>query len=189
MTDDNYITPVGLQRIQYEMEWLRSVERPKVVAEVSYAASMGDRSENAEYIYGKKRLRQIDSRMGFLMKCLNKIRVVDPVEVGGDTVKFGATVLLEDEEGEEVTYRIYGVHEVDIDKGIISHRSPLARAMMGKAEGDEVIFQAPGGRREFEILEVRYDAQVPDPVPEWKKEKDDPEAYARTQIEKGEKKS
>lgn len=170
--DDNYITPVGLKAIQYEMEFLRSIERPKVVAEVSYAASLGDRSENAEYIYGKKRLRQIDSRLGYLLKCLNRVRVIDPIDVKGDRVRFGATVTVEDESGTERVYRIYGVHEVDTDQGIISHRSPIARAMMGKEEGDQVSFRTPGGKRELEILEIRYDPQVPLPIPEWKKDLD-----------------
>jgi len=170
--NDNYITPNGLRSIQYEMEWLRTVERPKVVAEVSYAASLGDRSENAEYIYGKKRLRSIDSRIGFLITAVNKIREVDPGQIQQDKVVFGATVVVEDEEGVERTYRIYGAHEVNLDKGIISHKSPIARAMMGKSEGDAVVFQAPGGRRELEILKVRYESQPPLPVPQWKIDKD-----------------
>jgi transcription elongation factor GreB len=168
MTDGNYITPNGVQRIKNELDWLRRVDRPRVVAEVSFAASLGDRSENAEYIYGKKRLRRIDSRVGFLIKCLNKIRVVDPDAVGGETVRFGATVMVEDESGDEKTYRIYGQHEVDVDAGILSHKSPIARAMLGKKAGDAVTFRAPGGLRELEILSVQYEGQTPLETPDWK---------------------
>lgn len=172
MSSDNYITPVGLQRITWELEWFRSVERPKIVAEVAYAASLGDRSENAEYQYGKRRLRQIDSRVEFLIRSLNRIQVVDPAQVKGPKVRFGATVVIADEDGAEQTWRIYGEHEVDVDKGVLSHKSPLALALMGKEAGDAVRFRAPGGVREIEILSVRYEAQEPDPVPEWKLEKD-----------------
>jgi transcription elongation factor GreB len=167
MADDNFITPNGVERIRREMEWLRLEERPRIVAEVAWAASLGDRSENAEYIYGKKRLREIDSRLGFLLKCLHRVQVVNPVDVGGDRVRFGATVVLWDEEGRERTYRIYGQHEVDVDAGILSHKSPIARALMGKAAGEEVSFSSPGGMRGVEILEVRYDVQDPLPEPEW----------------------
>lgn len=166
---DNLITPNGLQAIQYELQFLRLVERPQVVAEVSYAASLGDRSENAEYIYGKKRLRQIDSRLNFLMRCLSRIRPVDPVAVGGETVKFGATVDVEDEDGVAHTYRIYGQHEVDVDRGVISWKSPLGRALIGKQEGDCVTFNAPGGARELEVLAVSYEPQTPLEIPDWKR--------------------
>lgn len=164
---DNLITPRGLRTIQLELLWLRQVERPRVVAEVSYAASLGDRSENAEYIYGKKRLRQIDSRIGFLITCLNRIRVVDPADIRTERIAFGATVVVEDEQGDEKTYRLYGQHEVDVDKGILSHRSPIGRALIGKSEGDAISFQAPGGTRELEVLEVRYEPQEPIPDPDW----------------------
>lgn len=173
MSGKNYITPRGLKRIQYELEHLRYVERPQVVAEVSYAAALGDRSENAEYIYGKKRLRQIDSRIGYLLKCLNRIEVVDPGKLSGSRVTFGATVVVEDEEGVERTYHLFGEHEVDVDEGILSHKSPIARALMGKEEGDGVRFHAPKGVRELEIVEVRFDAQEPLPVPEWKTQLDE----------------
>ena len=163
----NFLTPAGLKRIQHEMLHLRQVERPQVVAEVSYAASLGDRSENAEYIYGKKRLRQIDSRLGYLMKCLDKVKVIDPVDQPEGKVRFGATVVVETEEGDEKTYKIYGEHEVDVAAGILSHKSPLARALEGQEEGDGVRFMTPKGWRELEILEVRFEAQEPVPDPDW----------------------
>lgn len=177
MASHNYITPVGLQRMQWELEFLRTVDRPRVVAEVSWAASLGDRSENAEYQYGKRRLRQIDSRMDFLVRCFDRIQIINPADVKGPKIRFGATVTINTwpEDGgdvEEKTWRIYGEHEVDVDKGILSHKSPLALALMGREVGDEVKFQAPGGMREVEIIAVRYEAQEPDPIPEWKLAKD-----------------
>lgn len=160
----NYITPYGYERIKRELDWIVHVERPKVVAEVSYAASLGDRSENAEYIYGKKRLRKLDGRRRFLLKRLEKARLVDPTDVVGGVVRFGATVVVADEEGVERTWRIYGEDEVDVDAGILSWRSPLAQALMGKEEGDGVRFRAPSGMREVEIVELRFDPcpEVPD---------------------------
>lgn len=158
----NYITPNGIERIQKELEFLQKVERPKVTREVAYAASLGDRSENAEYIFGKKRLRKIDGRLRFLISRLDNIVIVDPAEQSGERVLFGATVLLEID-GEERTYRIYGEDEVDVENGILSWRSPLAHAVLGRDEGEEVRFRAPGGERAVEIIEVRYDAQEPLP--------------------------
>lgn len=163
MKDPNYITPVGLERIQREFAHLQKVERPRVVREVAYAASLGDRSENAEYIYGKKRLREIDGRLRHLMGRLENVRVVDPAAQKGKKVMFGATVKIADEHGDERVWRIYGEDEVDVDAGVLSWRSPMARALLGKNEGDGVRFEAPGGRREIEIVEVRYDAQAPLP--------------------------
>lgn len=157
MDEPNYVTPYGYERMRRELEWLDHHERPRVTAEVSYAASLGDRSENAEYIYGKKRLREIDSRRRFLVKRLEKARLVDPATLSGDQVRFGATVTLADEKGDEKTWRIYGEDEVDVAKGILSWRSPIARAILGKREGDTARFEAPGGQREVEILEVRYE--------------------------------
>ena len=167
MSDPNLITPVGLERIQRELEWLQKSERPMVTREVAYAASLGDRSENAEYHYGKKRLRSIDSRMRFLMKVLNQVRIIDPAVIKGTQVRFGATVVVADEEGREQTWRLYGESEVDIDAGVLSWRSPLARALLGKEEGDGVRFKAPQGMREIEICEVRYEPQLPLPE-DWK---------------------
>ena len=160
MGEPNYITPAGLERIRSELEWLQTEERPRVTAEVSYAASLGDRSENAEYIYGKKRLREIDRRMRYLIGRLDNLRIVDPAVQTGTRVRFGATVVVEDEEGEQQTWRIFGVDEVDVEAGVLSWKSPIARAMLGREEGDVVQFRAPGGLREIEIVEVRYEPQV-----------------------------
>ncbi len=161
MSEPNYITPVGLERLQREIQWLQTEERPMVVREVSYAASLGDRSENAEYIYGKKRLRSIDSRIHFLTGRFDHVVVVDPAKQRGPEVRFGATVTVVDAEGEERTWRIYGEDEVDIENGVISWRSPLARALNGKREGDAIRFRAPAGDRELEIVAIHYTAQEP----------------------------
>lgn len=163
MADPNYITPRGYERIRRELEWLERTERPRVVAEVSFAASLGDRSENAEYIYGKKRLRSIDSRRHFLIKRLEIARVVDPAAVRGDVVRFGATVTVADADGEERTWKLYGEDEVDVEAGVLSWRSPIARAMAGKSAGDSFVFEAPAGRREYELVDVRYEPVEPLP--------------------------
>jgi transcription elongation factor GreB len=157
--DRNYITKNGLERIQRELAWLQRYERPRVTREVTAAAALGDRSENAEYIYGKKRLREIDRRMRHLMARLSKVHPVDPASIRGDVVRFGATVVIGDEQGNERTWRIYGEDEVDVEGGILSYRSPLGQALLGRSEGDTVRFHAPGGTREIEIVEVRYEAQ------------------------------
>lgn len=170
MSAPNLITPVGLQRIRDELEWLRGIERPRIVAEVAYAASLGDRSENAEYIFGKKRLREIDGRVTFLVKNLSKVEVVDPAKQTGEVVRFGATVEVEDEDGNERTWKIYGAHEVDVDAGIISFQSPMGQALMGKRPGDDVLVRTPGGARELEVLAVRFEAQEPLPEPAWRAE-------------------
>ena len=159
----NYMTPRGYERIRRELEWLDKVERPKVVAEVSYAASLGDRSENAEYIYGKKRLRRIDSRRRFLVKRLERARLIDPAEQSGDKVRFGATVVIEDEHGNERTWRIYGEDEVDVENGVLSWISPVASALMGREEGDEVVVRVPAGLRTYVLNEVRYEPCEPLP--------------------------
>ena len=159
MSQPNYITTRGLEIIRRELDWLQKEERPKIVAEVQYAASLGDRSENAEYKYGKRRLREIDRRLHYLIKRLGHIVVVDPGQQSSDKVLFGATIVVEDEEGNQKSYRIYGEDEVDLDKGIISWKSPLARAAIGKRSGDEIRFVAPMGTREMELIEVRYDKQ------------------------------
>ncbi len=161
MSEPNYITPVGLERITRELEWLQKSERPKVVREVTVAAAHGDRSENAEYIYGKKRLREIDRRMHFLITRVGHIQVVDPAQMQGEIVRFGATVTLEDAEGNEKTWKIYGEDEVSVEKGILSWKAPLARALMGRQPGDTVRYEAPGGVREFEVLAVKYEPQAP----------------------------
>jgi len=161
LSEPNYITPVGLERITRELEWLQKVERPQVVREVTAAAALGDRSENAEYIYGKKRLREIDRRLHFLTTRVGHIVVVDPASLSGDVVRFGAVVLIADNEGQEREWRIFGEDEVSVEKGVLSWKSPLARALMGRQEGEAVRYEAPGGKREVEILEVRYEPAPP----------------------------
>lgn len=166
MSGQNVITKRGLAKLINEIHWLQKVERPRITAEVSYAASLGDRSENAEYIYGKKRLREIDSRLRYLIGRLSRVVEVDPAEQGkraNDRVMVGATVVIEDSDGEERTYRIYGEDEVAVRHGILSWKSPIARALLGKEAGDEVTYAAPGGARTIEIVEVRYEAQEPLP--------------------------
>jgi len=160
----NYITLMGLERIVRELTWLEKEERPRIVAEVAYAASLGDRSDNAEYRYGKRRLRHIDSRRRYLIKRLEIARPVDLALMSGDRIKFGATVVVADEEGEEKTWRLFGEDEVDVESGVISWRSPIGKALMGKEEGDDVTFVAPGGKRTVEVVEVRYELQ--DPLPD-----------------------
>jgi transcription elongation factor GreB len=154
--DPNYITPEGARRLSDELVRLRTVERPKTVHEVADAAAQGDRSENAEYIYGKKRLREIDRRLNFLAKRLDNAVVVDPKAQRGDKVFFGATVEVEDEAGARSTYVIVGEDETDSAKGRISWRSPVGRALLGKKAGDVVLVRRPAGETEIEVVSVRY---------------------------------
>jgi transcription elongation factor GreB len=156
----NYITPDGYARLKAEFDQLYKVERPSVVKDVAWAASNGDRSENADYIYGKRRLRQIDSRLKFLMRRMDLAEVVDATKQQ-DLKKayFGAWVrLYAITEDKEVTYRIVGQDELDPSLGYISWVSPLAKAMLGKGEGDTVRVQTPGGEEEYEVLAVSYTA-------------------------------
>jgi transcription elongation factor GreB len=152
----NYITLEGAKRLQEELGMLRSKERPKVVQEVSDAAAQGDRSENAEYIYGKKRLREIDRRMRFLTKRLEQVQIVEPRTDGAKRIFFGAFVEVEDEEGERTTYQIVGEDEIDLKRGRISWRSPLGRTLLGKTEDDTVIFRRPNGEVDLTVISVRY---------------------------------
>jgi transcription elongation factor GreB len=151
----NYMTPEGARKLSEEMARLRS-ERPKVVQEVADAAAQGDRSENAEYIYGKKKLREIDRRMHFLTHRLKDAVVVDPKQQRGDKVFFGATVEVEDEEGARATYRIVGEDEIDSSQGDISYKSPVGRALLGKRLGDVIVVRRPSGETELSILSVKY---------------------------------
>ena len=156
----NYITPAGHARLKDELEHLIKRERPHVVEIVAWAASNGDRSENGDYIYGKRRLREIDRRIRFLTKRLDIAEVVDPLRQGdNDQVFFGARVTIADADGQENTYTIIGVDEADVLRGRISWISPLARALIKNREGDSIRFQSPVGIREIDILEVVY-AQV-----------------------------
>lgn len=154
----NYITPTGHARLKAELEELVKRERPRVVEVVAWAASNGDRSENGDYIYGKKRLREIDRRIRFLTKRLDIAEVVDPTrQTNVDQVFFGATVTVCDPDGTENTYTIVGVDEADASGGRISWISPLARALLKAREGDTVRFQSPVGWKEMDIVEVRYE--------------------------------
>jgi len=156
----NYITPSGLQRLLDERRFLLTRERPAVTKVVAWAASNGDRSENADYQYGKRRLRQIDRRIRFLTKRIDAAEVVDPeAPRGGRAAKqvfFGATVRYANAAGTERVVSIVGLDEVDLDGNYISWVSPLARALMKSGPGDRVVLRAPGGTEQLEILEVRY---------------------------------
>jgi transcription elongation factor GreB len=152
------LTPDGHARLKAELKHLRHVERPKVVDIVSWAASNGDRSENGDYIYGKKRLREIDRRLRFLMKRLDVAEVVDPArQTNRDRVFFGAWVTFENSRAEEKTVRIVGVEEARLEDGEISWVSPMARALMGKEEGDVAHVQTPQGLDEVEVIRISYE--------------------------------
>jgi len=151
----NYMTPEGARKLSEEMARLRH-ERPKVVQEVADAAAQGDRSENAEYIYGKKKLREIDRRMHFLTHRLKDAVVVDPKVQRGDKVFFGATVEVEDEEGNRATFFIVGEDESDGSQGHISYKSPMGRSLIGKSLGDVILVRRPSGEVQIEIVTVRY---------------------------------
>jgi len=153
----NYITPVGYTRLLAEQDYLIREERPRVVETVAWAASNGDRSENGDYIYGKKRLREIDRRIRFLGKRLENIQIVDPLLQGdNDQIFFGATVTISFDGEPEQTFSIVGIDEADASKGRISWISPLARALLKAREGDACNLRTPAGQREIEILKVRY---------------------------------
>ncbi len=153
----NYITPAGHARLKSELEHLIKRERPHVVEVVAWAASNGDRSENGDYIYGKRRLREIDRRIRFLTKRLDIAEIVDPLRQGdNDQVFFGARVTIADADGTENTYTIVGVDETDVARGRISWISPLARALIKSREGDSIRFQSPMGIREIDIIDVAY---------------------------------
>src|SRR3954465_14437931 len=156
----NYITPGGLQRLKDEHRFLLTRERPAVTQVVAWAASNGDRSENADYQYGKRRLRQIDRRIRFLTKRIDAAEVVDPQAPrsgrAATHVFFGATVRYANDEGVEREVTIVGLDEIDLDRNRISWVSPLARALMKSGPGDRVTLHAPGNTEQLEILEVRY---------------------------------
>ncbi len=154
----NYITRAGFEKLQHELEWLWKDERPRVTEAVSVAAALGDRSENADYIYGKKRLREIDRRIRFLTKRIDELNVVD----GGprkeaDRIYFGAWVTIEGEDGGTQRYRLVGPDEFDAGEGLISVDSPVGRALMGQRLGDEVVVRRPKGDTIYEVLASDYD--------------------------------
>lgn len=157
MSTPNYITPMGLQKLKDELQYLMKEDRPQVVKTVAWAASNGDRSENADYIYGKKRLREIDRRMGWLTKRIEGAQVVDPTQhQKSEKIVFGATVTIEDEDGESKTIQIVGEDEIETSLGKISWKSPMAKALLGKLEGDEVKVKKPKGDSWVEIVKVEY---------------------------------
>lgn len=153
----NYITPAGMEALRAELHRLSREERPKVVEIVSWAAGNGDRSENGDYLYGKKRLREIDRRIRFLTKRIEAAKVVDPAQQQGlDRVYFGATVTYVNQRDEERTVTLVGVDEADMDQNKISWRSPVARALFKATVGDEVVLRTPAGIENIEIINIKY---------------------------------
>jgi transcription elongation factor GreB len=152
-----FITPEGFARIRAEYEELFGIERPKIVETVSWAASLGDRSENADYLYGKKRLREIDRRLAHLARIMKAAKVVDPAsQPSRDQVRFGATVELADEDDNRRTLTIVGDDETDAGSGKIGWSAPLARALIGARVGDERIVRLPSGEKSYEVMEISY---------------------------------
>jgi len=158
MTDKpRFITPEGFARLRAEYDELFGVERPKIVEVVSWAASLGDRSENADYLYGKKRLREIDRRLGHLSRIMKAAKVVDPrSQTSRDQVRFGATVELADEDDNRRRLTIVGDDEADASAGKIGWSAPLARALIGAKVGDERVVRLPAGEKSYEVMEIRY---------------------------------
>ena len=161
MSNKNYITPQGIKTLRDELLQLTTKIRPEVTATVAWAASLGDRSENADYTYGKKKLRQIDSRIRYLTKTIDSAEVIDPSSIQVDHVTFGATVRILDEQEQEQSYSLVGSAEINTDKGHISWLSPLGQALLKKKVGDLVSFKTPKGEREIEIIEILYVALSP----------------------------
>lgn len=152
-----FITPEGFARIRREYEQLFGTERPKLVDTIAWAAGNGDRSENGDYIYGRKRLREIDRRLSYLSKVMKQAKVVDPAsQEQRDTVRFGATVELADEGDERRVLTLVGEDEADASTGRISWSAPIARALVGAKVGDERIVRLPAGEKSYEIMEIRY---------------------------------
>lgn len=157
MADDkNYITPTGFEALRKEYTDLLNGERPRLVETVQWAASNGDRSENADYIYGKRRLREIDKRLYFLQKRMEAAEVIDPKTLKSKTIIFGATVTVENEDGQKVVYQIVGADEFDIKLGKISWKSPVAKALLGKKLDDEVVIKKPSGEETVIILDIKF---------------------------------
>ena len=155
--EKNYITPQGLARLQAEYHQLVSVERPQTVNAVAAAAANGDRSENADYTYGKKRLREIDQRLRFLGQRLSNIEVVDPAKIESDKILFGATVEVEeDDSGQSKIWQIVGIDESNTTQGKISWKSPVGQALLGKEEGDEVAVHSPQGVKHYTVIGIKY---------------------------------
>jgi transcription elongation factor GreB len=153
-----YITPEGFRRLAAEHERIWTVERPRIVAEVEAAAALGDRSENAEYLYGKRKLRELDRRLRFLSLRMDGLTVISPVPHPTGRAYFGAWVTVEHEDGRARTYRLVGPDELDVAAGLISVDAPLGRALLGRAPGDVVRVQRPAGMAELEVVEVTWQA-------------------------------
>lgn len=156
MDRKNYITPEGAEKLRAEYAELFHNERPRLVETVAWAASNGDRSENADYIYGKRRLREIDRRLRFLQDRLEAAEVIDPKSIQSESIVFGATVEIESESGKRFQYQIVGEDESDAKSGKISWKSPIAKALLGKKIDDEAIVKKPQGEEVFYILSVHY---------------------------------
>jgi transcription elongation factor GreB len=152
-----HITVEGFRALQAELRKLWEVDRPKITEEVSVAAAQGDRSENAEYIYGKKKLREIDRRIRFLERRLESVTVVEPTKEQLDKVYFGAWFTLEDEDGKEATYRIVGTDEIDLPNRKISVKSPVAQALIGKKVGETTVVMRPKGAIEVTVTKIWYE--------------------------------
>lgn len=152
----NYITPLGLKRLFDEQEYLLKEDRPAVTKVVTWAASLGDRSENADYQYGKKRLREIDRRLRFLAKRIDSAEAVDPETINTNKVQFGATVIIEDEQEVSKSFSIVGIDETDAGKTYISWRSPIGSALIGKEVGDDILVRTPQGEVEYCIIKISY---------------------------------
>jgi len=152
----NYITPEGAQNLKSELKKLLYEDRPEVVKTVSWAASNGDRSENGDYIYGKKRLREIDRRIRFLTKRLDASEIIDPTSQSSEKILFGATVTIENEEGEVKVYKIVGIDETNVEEGKISWISPIGKALLNAEKGDQVTLKTPKGEQELEIIKIEY---------------------------------
>ncbi len=149
------MTPHCFKKMSEEIAWLVKKERPRVTEVVKWAASLGDRSENADYLYAKKRIREIDKRINFLNKRLESCEVIDPLKINSDKIQFGATVGVEID-GEPTTYSIVGIDESDVKLGLISWRSPIGKNLLGKIVGDEFTIMTPSGQREVEVLSIKY---------------------------------
>jgi transcription elongation factor GreB len=156
MEKNNYMTPACYKKLMDELDWLNRQERPEVTRLVQWAASNGDRSENADYLYGKKRLREIDRRIRFLTQRLETSMVVDPTSIKSSKIQFGATVELLDENGKSRIFTIVGVDEVDTSKNRISWQSPIGKSLLGKSQGDEVIVKIPTGESSYEVVSIKY---------------------------------
>ncbi|HET9553124.1 MAG TPA: transcription elongation factor GreB [Anaeromyxobacteraceae bacterium] len=163
MATPRYITPEGFRKIAAEHQQIWTVLRPRIVAEVEAAAALGDRSENAEYLYGKRKLRELDRRLRFLSQRMDTLTVVEPRPHPSGRAFFGAWVTVEQEDGEERTYRLVGPDEFDLARGFLSVDSPLGRALLGRSEGDEVPVHRPAGTVEVTVVAVSY--QPPEEAP------------------------